>query len=254
MVGTTGFEPATPCTPSKCATRLRHVPTCGKRANAPGDEFYTTGIANCQKGCGDRESRVSFGDPPVRRPKELSRHGRDGQLLGIFLPGGEGFPSALDGEPLVVQEVLDVKDDEYVPLLVQPVAGPGLVGCQLGELLLPKAENVRGDPRDIAHLADLVVELFGKRVRLGNTEAGIPFPSRASHRLQPPSTAARARRPPCSAPGWKRACLCLSPFLSVPYASRHGMFRSPTPRAAPRYKCPRPWRPRTCSTTCWAVA
>src|SRR6185437_2534716 len=27
MVGTAGFEPATPCTPSKCATRLRHVPT-----------------------------------------------------------------------------------------------------------------------------------------------------------------------------------------------------------------------------------
>ena len=27
MVGTAGFEPATPCTPSKCATRLRYVPT-----------------------------------------------------------------------------------------------------------------------------------------------------------------------------------------------------------------------------------
>ena len=25
-VGTAGFEPATPCTPSKCATGLRHVP------------------------------------------------------------------------------------------------------------------------------------------------------------------------------------------------------------------------------------
>jgi hypothetical protein len=27
MVGTARFELATPCTPSKCATRLRHVPT-----------------------------------------------------------------------------------------------------------------------------------------------------------------------------------------------------------------------------------
>ena len=27
MVGATGFEPATPCTPCKCATRLRHAPT-----------------------------------------------------------------------------------------------------------------------------------------------------------------------------------------------------------------------------------
>jgi hypothetical protein len=25
-VGTTGFEPATPCTPCKCATGLRYVP------------------------------------------------------------------------------------------------------------------------------------------------------------------------------------------------------------------------------------
>ena len=27
MVGETGFEPATPCTQNKCATRLRHSPT-----------------------------------------------------------------------------------------------------------------------------------------------------------------------------------------------------------------------------------
>ena len=29
MVGTGGFEPPTPRTPSVCATRLRHVPTEG---------------------------------------------------------------------------------------------------------------------------------------------------------------------------------------------------------------------------------
>ena len=28
IVGTAGFEPATPCTPCKCATRLRHAPKC----------------------------------------------------------------------------------------------------------------------------------------------------------------------------------------------------------------------------------
>ena len=28
MVGTTGFEPATPCPPDKCATRLRYAPKC----------------------------------------------------------------------------------------------------------------------------------------------------------------------------------------------------------------------------------
>jgi hypothetical protein len=37
MVGTGGFEPPTPCTPSKCATRLRHVPTAKGLT-----EFYQT--------------------------------------------------------------------------------------------------------------------------------------------------------------------------------------------------------------------
>ena len=27
LVGTRGFEPPTPCTPCKCATKLRHIPT-----------------------------------------------------------------------------------------------------------------------------------------------------------------------------------------------------------------------------------
>ena len=27
LVGTTGFEPATPCPPDKCATKLRYIPT-----------------------------------------------------------------------------------------------------------------------------------------------------------------------------------------------------------------------------------
>ena len=27
MVGVKGFEPSTPCTPCKCATRLRYTPT-----------------------------------------------------------------------------------------------------------------------------------------------------------------------------------------------------------------------------------
>ncbi len=31
LVGTAGFEPATPCTPSKCATGLRYVPNLSHR-------------------------------------------------------------------------------------------------------------------------------------------------------------------------------------------------------------------------------
>ena len=29
LVGVPGFEPGTPCSRSKCATRLRYTPTCG---------------------------------------------------------------------------------------------------------------------------------------------------------------------------------------------------------------------------------
>ena len=35
MVGATGLEPAAPCTPCKCATRLRYAPTQGKHITRP---------------------------------------------------------------------------------------------------------------------------------------------------------------------------------------------------------------------------
>src|SRR5215475_13348726 len=38
VVGATGFEPATPCTPCKCATRLRHAPTVGRSLTGKGSE------------------------------------------------------------------------------------------------------------------------------------------------------------------------------------------------------------------------
>ena len=45
LVGTAGFEPATPCTPSKCATRLRYVPIDAAVADDGAgltQEFYTS--------------------------------------------------------------------------------------------------------------------------------------------------------------------------------------------------------------------
>jgi len=39
MVGVKGFEPSTPCTPCKCATRLRHTPTRERRIIGPGSDF-----------------------------------------------------------------------------------------------------------------------------------------------------------------------------------------------------------------------
>ena len=45
VVGTAGFEPATPCTPSKCATGLRHVPILLD------DHQYTEGSSLSQSSC-----------------------------------------------------------------------------------------------------------------------------------------------------------------------------------------------------------
>ncbi len=44
LVGTGGFEPTTPCTPCKCATRLRYAPTKNHTADALSDlaENYIT--------------------------------------------------------------------------------------------------------------------------------------------------------------------------------------------------------------------
>jgi hypothetical protein len=41
LVGTARFELATPCTPCKCATRLRHVPTGSAHAKQPQRELQS---------------------------------------------------------------------------------------------------------------------------------------------------------------------------------------------------------------------
>jgi hypothetical protein len=41
LVGTARFELATPCTPCKCATRLRHVPTGRAHAKQPQRELQS---------------------------------------------------------------------------------------------------------------------------------------------------------------------------------------------------------------------
>jgi hypothetical protein len=51
MVGTGGFEPPTPRTPSVCATRLRHVPTGGdvyysKASNSSKPELFIKNADN----------------------------------------------------------------------------------------------------------------------------------------------------------------------------------------------------------------
>jgi hypothetical protein len=61
LVGTTGFEPATLCSQSRCATRLRHVPTVKtkelKYKRYAANRQRCTGIAECRRtGSGRYES------------------------------------------------------------------------------------------------------------------------------------------------------------------------------------------------------
>src|SRR5689334_13002098 len=71
MVGTTGFEPATPCTPSRCATRLRYVPTTIRVPS-----FYQTHTTF--RGCPIAELRNHSSIPSFWRPSGLIRCGVQG--------------------------------------------------------------------------------------------------------------------------------------------------------------------------------
>src|SRR5262245_49638202 len=97
MVGTRGFEPPTPRTPSVCATRLRYVPTPGANL-APA-------IQNCQdvpelelhliELFGRRAGRLGLGFRGAGRL--LERNGR------VVLFGGKQLACTRDGESTFVE-------------------------------------------------------------------------------------------------------------------------------------------------------
>src|SRR5579884_3096087 len=167
MVGAPRFELGTPCTPCKCATRLRHAPIVS---------FFLTMAARAGKYRAPRPTPRSGNDTPserleyVRRsPASIRRRGARArsapsapqQLEHFFqlrphLPhdllrlahvrarlfAGELVARAGDREALVVQQAADLPDDDHVlPLVVAPVAAP-LDRLQLRELLLPVAQHV----------------------------------------------------------------------------------------------------------------
>ena len=62
LVGARGFEPPTPCSQSKCATRLRHAPTNGKseiRISKLNLEQHT------EKGQENQVGKATFCNPSV---------------------------------------------------------------------------------------------------------------------------------------------------------------------------------------------
>src|SRR5262245_36582416 len=153
VVGTRGFEPPTPRTPSVCATRLRYVPTQGANL-APA-------IQDCQdvpelnlhliKLFGRWTSRLGLGfGGAANREKRCS---------GIVLPRREHLSGSGDSEPAFVKQTLD--RDHHLDILptVHPSTVGTLGGRQCRELRFPETEHIRLQLQEPADLSDAEVQL-----------------------------------------------------------------------------------------------
>src|SRR5450631_4416288 len=114
LVGATRFELATPCTPCKCATRLRHAPT-EKRMIA-------------------EKAGGNLGVAPLAAKNldqlfELEPHLMN-ELLALIqidlrLASREPVAGSANGEALFIQEAADLPNDQHVlALVVAAIAAP----------------------------------------------------------------------------------------------------------------------------------
>src|SRR5262245_11088486 len=159
MVGMRGFEPPTTCTPSRCATRLRHIPT-----NARLNSFLITPVEESQyfpelvADLADRDLALVVAAVAVRRVRGI--RGRARRRLDparhLHL---EPLLRPRDREALLVEELLDAQHGLDVAAPVDPLARAVLRGRQRRELRLPVAEDVGLGVEDLANLSDLGEEL-----------------------------------------------------------------------------------------------
>src|SRR3989344_1669728 len=173
MVGVAGFELATPCTPCKCATRLRYTPTRLK--------LYAQKTSVQRKQRTNLKyffaHRIGVQGEPHRLDGKVTRaiHQHAGHLgiqaITIQCSVGSGIIAGrmrkllqtiactTDREPLVVQQIADAADHQHLMVLViAPIAAP-LHGTQLRELLLPIAQNMGLDATQLRDLTNREVAL-----------------------------------------------------------------------------------------------
>ena len=72
-----------------------------------------------------------------------------------------------DGEALVVQQVADASDHQHLVVLVIPAVASPFHGPQLGELLLPIAQDMRLDATQLRNFTNREVPLGGNGWKLG---------------------------------------------------------------------------------------
>src|SRR5262245_45508111 len=88
------------------------------------------------------------------------------ELLGAPSRLGEqALLGALQRKALVVEKGLDPAHEIEIAPTVEPLPGRILLGPEQLELRLPVPEDVRGNARQRFHLADPVIELFGRLQR-----------------------------------------------------------------------------------------
>jgi len=92
--------------------------------------------------------------------------------------GFEPVARTIDSESLLVEQVADAADQQYLMvLIVAPVAAP-LYRLELREFLLPITQHVRLDRAKVAHLAYGEVALGGYRRKVGLSLPGLGHGSR----------------------------------------------------------------------------
>src|SRR5258708_16459899 len=116
MVGMAGFEPATTCTPSRCATRLRHIPR-RSRSNSfciiplEQSQYFPELLPDLTE---HRATAVVGGRRDLALGGGRRRAARELGLQPLLCPR--------DGEALFVEKLFDPKHGLDVPAPVDPLA------------------------------------------------------------------------------------------------------------------------------------
>src|SRR5687767_3259502 len=153
MVGATGFEPATPCPPGRCATRLRYAPTMLRKTRRG---FYLqTGATGRPRSA--TQDLQDFLELEADLAHDLARDRRLGTALLAFEP----LARAADREALVVEQAADLADHQHVVALVVAAIAAALHGLEVREFLFPVAQHVRLDLAQLADFTDREVALRG---------------------------------------------------------------------------------------------
>ncbi len=185
MVGTTGFEPATPCTPCKCATRLRHVPFSRHPGESRDPVLISINAHVCKIPAFAGKTGLLFGfrdhgtelfqlpGQRLQRCPLTVAQARSGGLLGrlrgdIAVAGlgrrlfdhlvlallAEQLLNALDRIALRVQQVMDGFQNIHVLRTVITPTAAALERPYLRKLGFPETEHMLLDIQILGHLAD----------------------------------------------------------------------------------------------------